>query len=61
MMEKTLRQSLFISQGSIVEVLIRPLTMAILAVPVLALAGPPLLRLRRRLRPAVAPAAAPPS
>ena len=61
MMEKTLRQSLFISQGSIVEVLMRPLTMAILAVPVLALAGPPLLRLRRRLRPAVAPAAAPPS
>jgi putative tricarboxylic transport membrane protein len=57
MMEKTLRQSLFITRGSIVDVLTRPLTLAILIVPVLALAGPPLFRLLRRSRPASAPAA----
>jgi putative tricarboxylic transport membrane protein len=57
MMEKTLRQSLFITQGSLVDLVTRPLTMAILAIPVLALAGPLLLRLRRRPRPAAAPVA----
>jgi putative tricarboxylic transport membrane protein len=55
MMEKTLRQSLFITQGSIVDVLTRPLTLAILLIPVLAFAVPPLLRLRRRPRAAAAP------
>jgi putative tricarboxylic transport membrane protein len=57
MMEKTLRQSLFITQGSIVDVLTRPLTMAILLIPVLALAIPPLRRLWRRPRAAAAPVA----
>jgi putative tricarboxylic transport membrane protein len=57
MMEKTLRQSLFITQGSVVDMVARPLTLAILAIPVLALAMPPLLRLRRRPRAATAPVA----
>jgi putative tricarboxylic transport membrane protein len=57
MMEKTLRQSLSITQGSVVDLLTRPLTVAILLVPVLALAGPPLVRLVRRPRPATAPIA----
>jgi putative tricarboxylic transport membrane protein len=57
MMEKTLRQSLFITQGSVVDMVARPLTLAILAIPVLALAVPPLLRLRRRPRAATAPVA----
>jgi putative tricarboxylic transport membrane protein len=57
MMEKTLRQSMFISQGSVVDLLMRPLTLAILAIPVLALLVPPVLRLRRRPRPAAAPVA----
>ena len=57
MMEKTLRQSLFITQGSVVDMIARPLTLAILAIPVLALAVPPLLRLRRRARAAPAPVA----
>ena len=53
MMEKTLRQSLFITRGSVVELVTRPLTVAILLVPVAALVGPPLVRLlRRRARPA---------
>ncbi|HXU89522.1 MAG TPA: tripartite tricarboxylate transporter permease [Methylomirabilota bacterium] len=57
MMEKTLRQSLFITQGSVVDIVARPLTLAILAIPVVALAVPPLLRLRRRPRAAAAPVA----
>ena len=57
MMEKTLRQSLFITQGSLVDMVARPLTLAILAIPVMALAVPPLLRLRRRPRTATAPVA----
>jgi len=57
MMEKTLRQSLFITQGRVVDMVARPLTLAILAIPVLALAVPPLLRLRRRPRAATAPVA----
>src|SRR5262245_15492038 len=36
MMEKTLRQSLFLTRGSVVEMLARPLTIGILLVPVLA-------------------------
>src|SRR5688572_10992903 len=54
MMEKTLRQSLFIAQGSVVDLVTRPLTLGILLVPVLALLVPPVLRLRRRPRPATA-------
>jgi putative tricarboxylic transport membrane protein len=54
MMEKTLRQSLFITQGSIVDVVTRPLTLAILAIPVAALLVPPVLHLRRRPRAATA-------
>jgi TctA family transporter len=56
-MEKTLRQSLFISQGSVVDLVTRPLTLAILSIPVLALLVPPVLRLRRRPRAAAAPVA----
>jgi TctA family transporter len=54
MMEKTLRQALFITRGNVIEVLARPLTIAILAVPAIAFLVPPLLRLwRRRRDPAV--------
>jgi putative tricarboxylic transport membrane protein len=48
MMEKTLRQSLFIARGSVVEMLARPLTIGILAVPAAAFVIPPLLRTWRR-------------
>jgi putative tricarboxylic transport membrane protein len=57
MMEKTLRQSLFITQGSVLALLARPLTLAILLIPVLAFAVPPTLRLLRRPRAAAAPVA----
>jgi len=58
MMEKTLRQSLFLTRGSVVELVSRPLTAVILLSALAALAGPPLVRLlRRRARPAEAPAA----
>ncbi|HEV8584062.1 MAG TPA: tripartite tricarboxylate transporter permease [Methylomirabilota bacterium] len=57
MMEKTLRQSLFLTQGSVVEMLARPLTAAILIVPAAVLLGPPLVRVvRRRRAAAVSPA-----
>ena len=59
MMEKTLRQALFITQGSVVDLVMRPLTLAILAIPALALLVPPLLRLRRGARTAAAPVAEP--
>jgi putative tricarboxylic transport membrane protein len=55
MMEKTLRQALFLTQGSFVDLVARPLTASILLIPVLALVGPPVWRLVRR-RPAVSPA-----
>lgn len=48
LMEKTLRQSLFMAQGDWVSVLGRPLTVALLLAGALALAGPPLLRALRR-------------
>jgi putative tricarboxylic transport membrane protein len=48
MMEKTLRQSLFLSRGSFLELFERPLTASLLLLGALALAGPPLLRLLRR-------------
>ena len=50
MMEKTLRQSLFLTRGSIVDLIARPLTLSILLIPVVALLGPLLLRLYRRAR-----------
>ena len=49
MMERTLRQALFMSRGSTLEIVARPLAFGLLLVGVLALAGPPLVRwLRRR-------------
>jgi putative tricarboxylic transport membrane protein len=53
MMEKTLRQALFITRGNVVELLVRPLTIAILVVPVAAFAVPALLRIWRRRRDSV--------
>jgi putative tricarboxylic transport membrane protein len=50
MMEKTLRQALFITRGNVVEILARPLTIAILVIPVAAFVVPPLLRTWRRRR-----------
>jgi TctA family transporter len=50
MMERTLRQALFITRGSVVEMLARPLTIAILVVPLAAFVVPPLLRAWRRHR-----------
>jgi len=48
LMEKTLRQSLFMTRGDALEMLARPLTLTLLLVGVLALVGPPLLRFARR-------------
>jgi putative tricarboxylic transport membrane protein len=50
MMERTLRQSLFLTRGSVLELIFRPLTLAILLIPLVALLGPPLVRLFRRAR-----------
>jgi putative tricarboxylic transport membrane protein len=50
MMEKTLRQSLFLSRGSILEMISRPLTAAILLVALAALLAPVLVRIARRGR-----------
>jgi putative tricarboxylic transport membrane protein len=55
MMEKTLRQALFITQGSALELVARPLTAGILVVALAAFVGPPLVRLVKRLRMAPAP------
>jgi putative tricarboxylic transport membrane protein len=51
MMEKTLRQALFITQGSVLDLVARPLTAAILIVTLAAFVGPPLVSLLRRRRP----------
>jgi putative tricarboxylic transport membrane protein len=48
MMEKTLRQALFLTRGDALEMISRPLTAAILIIPVAALIGPPLVSLLRR-------------
>jgi putative tricarboxylic transport membrane protein len=48
MMEKTLRQSLFLGRGSVIELVSRPLTAGLLLLGALALVGPPLVRLARR-------------
>jgi putative tricarboxylic transport membrane protein len=51
MMERTLRQALFMGRGSVLEILARPLTATLLLVGLLAVAGPPLVRLLRRRAP----------
>ena len=48
MMEKTLRQALFLTRGDVVELVSRPLTAAILVIPAAALVVPPLVRLLTR-------------
>ena len=56
-MEKTLRQTLFMAHGDWRLLLLRPLSLVLLLIGALVLAGPPLLAgLRRRLAPASAPA-----
>jgi putative tricarboxylic transport membrane protein len=47
MMEKTLRQALFLTQGSVVGLVARPLAGTILVFAAAALFGPPLMRLAR--------------
>ncbi|MBM4442177.1 MAG: tripartite tricarboxylate transporter permease [Candidatus Rokubacteria bacterium] len=56
MMEKTLRQALFITRGDVLDLVTRPLTAAILLIALAALIGPPLLSLVRRRPRAAAPA-----
>ena len=52
LMEKTLRQTLFMSRGSVLDIVTRPLTAALLLLGALVLAAPLLARiLRRRSRP----------
>ena len=50
MMEKTLRQALFLTRGSVVDLVARPLSATILILAAAALLGPPLVRLLRRGR-----------
>jgi putative tricarboxylic transport membrane protein len=50
MMEKTLRQALFLTRGSVVDLVARPLSATILLLAAAALLGPPLARLVRRGR-----------
>ena len=59
MMEKTLRQSLFLGRGSVLELVSRPLTASLLLLGALALIGPPLVRMLRGrpVSPSSAPAA----
>src|SRR2546428_14103951 len=57
MMEKTLRQSLFLGRGSVLELVSRPLTASLLLLGALALIGPPLVRMLRR--PQASPSRAP--
>jgi hypothetical protein len=45
-----------LTRGSVIELVSRPLTVAILLVPVAALLRPPLFRLLRRRAPQVSPA-----
>jgi putative tricarboxylic transport membrane protein len=57
LMEKALRQTLFMVRGDALAVLGRPLTLALLLIGTLAVVAPPLARLARRQRAVVAPAA----
>jgi putative tricarboxylic transport membrane protein len=50
MMEKTLRQSLFLTQGSVVDLVARPLSATILLLAAGVLFGPSLVRLLRARR-----------
>jgi putative tricarboxylic transport membrane protein len=50
MMEKTLRQALFLTRGNVVDLVARPLTAAILILALAAFVGPLLVRLVRRGR-----------
>jgi putative tricarboxylic transport membrane protein len=50
MMEKTLRQALFITRGSVLDLIARPLTASILIIAVAAFIGPPLVSLLRSSR-----------
>jgi len=49
-MEKTLRQALFMERGDVLSLVGRPLTATLLLLGVLALVGPPLARLLRGRR-----------
>ena len=51
LMEKTLRQSLFMTRGSLLDIVTRPLTAALLLLGALVLAAPPLVRALRRRAP----------
>jgi putative tricarboxylic transport membrane protein len=50
MMEKTLRQALFLTRGSVVDLVARPLSATILILAAAALLGPPLVRFLRGRR-----------
>src|SRR5262249_26042639 len=50
MMEKTLRQALFLTRGSVLDLVARPLSATILVLAAAALFGPMLLRLVRGAR-----------
>jgi len=51
LMEKTLRQALFMTRGSVLDIVTRPLTLALLLVGAFVLAAPPLARALRRRTP----------
>jgi len=59
MMEKTLRQALFLTRGSFLDIVARPASAVILIFALLALVGPPLVRLLRRPRAAASAARSP--
>jgi putative tricarboxylic transport membrane protein len=54
LMEKTLRQALFMERGNVLALTARPLTLALLVLSVVALAAPLLARLLKSRRPAAA-------
>ena len=56
MMEKTLRQTLFIAHGDWRLIVFRPLSLALFLVGALVLAGPPLLSVIRRWSAVATPA-----
>jgi putative tricarboxylic transport membrane protein len=55
LMEKSLRQALFMARGDWTTLFVRPLSVALLLIGVLVLALPPILRLARGRRPSRAP------
>jgi putative tricarboxylic transport membrane protein len=60
MMEKTLRQALFMEQGNVLALLGRPITLALLLLGLIALVAPLLLRWWRRSSPATPAVSTPP-